>query len=80
MDQGRVAPSPVCCDPGRFLDKRDFTRIILRKEPAFRYPTSSGSRGAARPPLFLDQTEARRVEKIFENPHPSSPSLSQSLE
>ena len=27
--------------------------------------SSSGSRGGARPPLFLDQTETRRAENIF---------------
>ena len=36
--------------------------------------SSSGSRGGARPPLFLDQTETRRAKKMFLGdrlPHPS---------
>ena len=52
MYQGRIASSPVCCNPGRFLDKRRFTRINLRKQHAFRYPTSDGSRGAAGGPAL----------------------------
>ena len=35
-------------------------------------PTSGGSRGARVPPLFLDQTEARKAEKITLRPHPLS--------
>ena len=85
MYQGRIASSPVCCNPGRFLDKRRFTRINLRKQHAFRYPTSGGSRGAAGggppSPLFLDQTEAWKAEKkIGGNRLPSSSNLSKGLD
>ena len=85
MYQGRIASSPVCCNPGRFLDKRRFTRINLRKQHAFRYPTSGGSRGAAGggppSPLFLDQTEAWKAEKkIWGNRLPSSSNLSKGLD
>ena len=79
MYQGRIASSPVCCNPGRFLDKRRFTRINLRKQHAFRYPTSGGSRGAAGggppSPLFLDQTEARKAEKKYLGEIPLHPPL-----
>ena len=44
---------------------------------------SGGSRGGARggrgPPLFLDQTEARRAENFFGDPRPPPP-LSQDLD
>ena len=46
-------------------------------------PCSGGSRGEARgacPPLFLDQTVARRVEKLFLRPPPPPPSLSEGLD
>ena len=69
MDQGRIAPSPVCCNrPGGFLDKRRFTRISLRKQHAFHNQRRiQGSGPGARPSsrLFLDQTEALRAEKFF---------------
>ena len=68
-----------------FLDKRRFTRINLRKQHAFRYPTSGGSKGAAGggppSPLFLHQTEARKAEKkIGGNRLPSSSNLSKGLD
>ena len=77
MYQGRIASSPVCCNPGRFLDKRRFTRINLRKQHAFRYPTCGGSRGAAGgggapTPLFLGPPPPP--------PRLPSPSLSQGLD
>ena len=64
MDQGRIAPNPVCCNrPGGFLDKRRFTwRISLRKQPTFHNQwqiQGSGQGGPPLLPLFLDQTEAR---------------------
>ena len=77
MYQGRIAPSSVCCNPGRFLDKRRFTRINLRKQQAFRYPTSGGSRGAAggaRPPLFFytklrPERRKKKSGEIASHPH-----------
>ena len=94
MYQGRIASSPVCCNPGRFLDKRRFTRINLRKQHAFRYPTSDGSReaagGPALPSIFRlkpeSETEARNWgpkggKKIFGgNRLPSSSNLSKGLD
>ena len=94
MYQGRIASSPVCCNPGRFLDKRRFIRINLRKQHAFRYPTSDGSRGAAGGPALPSifrlkpesETEARNWgpkggKKIFGgNRLPSSSNLSKGLD
>ena len=85
MYQGRIAPCPVCCNPGRFLDKRRFTRINLRKQHAFRYPTSDGSRGAAGgptlPSIFRPNWGPKGGKKIFGgNRLPSSSNLSKGLD
>ena len=43
--------------------------------------TKLGSRGGARPPLFLDQTEARRTKNNFWRPlPPPPPALSEGLD
>ena len=53
MDQGRIAPSPVCCNrPGGFLDKRRFTRISLRKQPTFHNQWWIQGSGPGGPPLL----------------------------
>ena len=85
MYQGRIASSPVCCNPGRFLDKRRFTRINLRKQHAFRYPTSDGSRraagGPALPSIFRPNWGQKGGKKIFGgNRLPSSSNLSKGLD
>ena len=84
MYQGRIAPSSVCCNPGRFLDKRRFTRINLRKQHEFRYPTSGGSKGAAGgpalPSFFTPNWGPKGGKKIGRNRLPSSSNLSKSLD
>ena len=52
MDQGRIAPSPVCCNPGGFLDKIRFTRISLRKQSTFHNQWRIQGSGPRDPPLL----------------------------
>ena len=56
----------------RLISPIDSLVLVWRGRPGFQVVSSGGSRGGTRggglpplPPLFLDQTEARRAEKFF---------------
>ena len=56
---------PPKCVSFAQLNRFSLPHIVLALSSAVTKLSSGGSRGRARPPLFLDQTEARRAEKNF---------------